>query len=450
MSGAVFEKTPQNGRRHTVSTINQEILALAAPAIAANISIPLVSSFDTALMGRLSVAHLSALGIGGMIFMFIYGNFSFLRMGVTGLVAQARGRGDIAETLLVTYRAFALAVLISVLLWIMGDPIYALAGKFMHISPGCDNYAYRYFSIRLVAAPAVMGQFVMSGYFFGTQNAIYPLYVTLLVAISNVLFSAIMVLSLDMGIDGVAWGSVTAQYCGLFLAMWIFLRRNIGALSLDISQIVRIERLGVFFHVNKNIFVRTFALTFSLLFFYARSAEAGDEILAAMVVLMQFMVWMSFAIDGFANAAESLSGKYTGAGDVEGFRLVYIYSFVWGGVFASLFSFCYLFYGDAIVSLFTADDSVARIARQLMPYVALLPMLSFWAFIYDGIYIGITAVVSMRNAVLISMFFYISMNYLLGFVVSPAYAIWISFVSFFVSRGFLQWAMYHRYGMKLR
>ncbi len=424
--------------------MNREILRLALPNILANISVPLISSVDTALMGHLSTAHLAALGVGGMIFMFLYSSFGFLRMGTTGMVAQAYGAGEKEELSRTLYRAALLALVLGIPMILSGEWIFRLSAYLMNVEPAYYSFTHEYFTIRLLTAPAVLLLYVSTGFFFGVQNARYPLYVTLLVNLVNVGLSFFLVRSLDWGIAGAAWGTVAAQYVGLLYALWLMrrYRRSLRPVSMEI--LLEFQALGRFFHVNRNIFLRTLALTFSLAFFYAQAAKGGALTLSVMILLLQFMIWMSFAIDGFANAAESLVGKYYGAKDRRSFDRAVRYSMAWGAGLAILFALVYWVFGEPILWIYTDQAAVVKRTMELLPLAALLPLVSFAAFMYDGIFIGMTAVRAMRNAVLSATALYLGSFYLLKLTMPLAWALWISFMGFFLFRGVLQWWMFRR------
>ncbi len=428
--------------------MHRAILRLALPNILSNISVPLLSSVDTILMGHLSRSHLAALGIASMIFTFLYGNFNFLRMGTTGLTAQAFGRADreaISNTL---YRALLLAFGSGIGLIMLQQPILELGCRWMNVSPSYADMVADYFSIRIYAAPGALTLFVLMGWFFGLQNARYPLYITLFVNIVNIVSSYWLVRKMDLGIDGAAYGTLVAQYAGLGLALILTLRYKKRLIPPKIGEILRKEALTAFLHINKNIFIRTIALTFVLAFFYAQSAKAGEEILAVMIILLQFMIWMSFGIDGFANAAESLTGRYYGSGETEAFRRAIRYSLYWGGALAVGFALLYGFFGEELLALYTDDTRLIERAERFLPLVTILPLISFWAFIWDGIFIGMTASVSMRNTILLStalfmLLFYLTKGY------DFAYALWINFMLFFLYRGVFQWWLFKKEGEAL-
>jgi len=263
--------------------MNKKILALAIPNIISNISIPLVSTVDTILMGHLSTLHLAALGIVGMIFLFLYGTMNFLRKGTTGVTAQAFGRDDKSVLSKTLYRALFLAFVLSLLPLFFQDFILKSSFYLMNVEESYRVYAQSYFSIRIYTAPAVFMIYVLMGWFFGMQNAIYPLMVTLLINILNIVCSYYFVNVLDMGIEGAAYGTVIAQYAGLTLAVLLLWRYKKKLTFFSLSAIFKWGEFFVFLQINRDIFVRTLLLTFSFVFFYAQAAKNGEATLTIMI-----------------------------------------------------------------------------------------------------------------------------------------------------------------------
>ncbi len=425
--------------------MNKEILRLAIPNIISNISVPLLSSVDTILMGHLSPSHLAALGVAAMIFTFLYGNFNFLRMGTTGITAQAYGSGDDGALTYTLFRALFLASVLGVLLILLQSPIIEAGIYLMNVAPSYEGMVRNYFYIRIYAAPAIFTVYVLMGWYFGLQNAYYPLWITIFINVVNLLLSLYFVKVLHMGVEGAAWGTLIAQYGGVLLSFIFLYRYKEKFTNLRYEEFFHKESFLSFLHINKNIFVRTVALTFVLAFFYAQAAKAGELMLSVMILLLQFMIWMAFAIDGFANAAESLVGKYYGAGNWKLFYKSVIYSFYWGGGFSLLFSFVYYFGGREILEIFTDKKELVDRAMDFIFWVALMPLLSFAAFIWDGVFIGMTASKSMRNAVVISTLMFLALFYATK-EIDFIWSLWLSFLAFFVFRTLLQSWMFYKNG----
>jgi len=421
--------------------MNRKILALAIPSIISNISIPLVSAVDTALMGHLSSLHLSALGIGSMIFLFLYGTINFLRMGTTGITAQAFGADDrdaIAKTL---YRALFVALALSLGLLIFQDSILKLSFWLMNVDESYYAYAKSYFTIRIYTAPAVFMLYALMGWFFGMQNARYPLYITLLLNLINMVCSYYFVNVLNMGIEGAGYGTLLAQYIGLILAFILLLNYKKELKFFSLSELLQRSELLRFLDVNRDIFIRTVALTFTFAFFYSQSAKNGEETLTVMILLLQFIVWFAYALDGFANAGESLVGRYYGAEDWKNFDKVIKYLFVWGLGFTILYMLFYSYFSREILQLYTNQQSIIDATLPFMPYIIAMPLLSFMAYIWDGIFVGMTASKAMRNITLWSTALFLVLFYSTKGI-NFSYSLWISFMLFFLFRGVFQMVLY--------
>jgi len=429
--------------------MNRRILRLAFPNIISNISVPLLSSVDTILMGHLSAAHLAALGIASMIFTFLYGNFNFLRMGTTGMSAQAYGRDDAPLLTYTLYRAMILALVLGLVLILLQKPIIDAGVYLMHVDSSYEEMVREYFTIRIFAAPAAFMIYALMGWYFGLQNAWFPLWITVAVNLCNVALSIYFVKIMDLGVSGAAWGTLIAQYAGLLLGSLLLFRYRSRFVAICWHALFQKEPFLAFLHVNKNIFIRTVALTFVLAFFYAQAAKAGALMLSVMIVLLQFMIWMSFAIDGFANAAESLTGRYYGAGEWKLFYKAVRYSFYWGGGLALLFAVVYAVFGREIVALYTDQQDVIESAMVFMPWVVAMPLLSFGAFIWDGVFVGMTATKSMRDAVVVSTLLFLACYYATNGI-DLVWSLWISFLLFFVFRTLVQSWMFYKKGRRLR
>jgi MATE family multidrug resistance protein len=423
--------------------VNKKILDLAIPNIISNISIPLLGIVDMALMGHLdSDAYIGAIALGSLIFNFIYWSLGFLRMGTSGFTAQARGRRDLKEAILVFSRAAFIAIVMSLLLLALQVPIERLSFLVLKGESRVEELAMTYFRIRIWAAPAALGQFALLGFFLGMQNARLPMVVLVLTNVINIICNYIFVMKLGMGSDGVALGTVIAQYSGLLAAVFFF-KKYFGKLfrywSLKAS--IQWDKLKHFLLINSDIFIRTMCLVVVFSIFTARSASvdlenAGDDtILAVNSILMQFFMFFSFLIDGFAHASEALTGKFIGAGDknslVRSIRLL----FIWGTGISILFTLIYLLGGNLIFRALTHNPEVIANARPYFFWVVMIPMLSYTAFLWDGIFIGATAGPEMRNAMLISTLLIFFPAYVLAGKLMGNHGLWLAFILFMAARG---------------
>lgn len=429
--------------------MNKEILRLAIPNIISNISVPLLSSVDTALMGRLSELHIGAVGIGSMIFNFIYWNFGFLRMGTTGLTAQAYGArndGVLAHTL---GRALLVVMVVAAGLLLFQWPFGQASFYLMNTAGEQKALVAEYFYIRIWAAPATLGLYAFMGWFFGMQNAIYPLLLTVVINAVNIVLSFYFVQYLGMDVDGAAYGTVAAQYCGLLLAVGLFYYRYSYLLPhFRQAALIQWDKLKKFLSINADIFLRTLALTAAFAFFYSESSAQGDMVLAANTILLQFLNWMSYGVDGFAFASESLAGKYKGASDGPKTHRAIRLSFIWGMGLALLFSLGYWFFGTALLRVFTNQPDVLAAARPLLFWMALFPLFGTPCYLWDGVFIGLTAARAMRNSMILAFVIFIAAY----FATLPLgnNGLWLTLLLFLFARGGIQHWMYWRRGLELR
>ena len=425
-------------------TINKELLRLAVPNILSNISVPLLSSVDTALMGHESIKHLGAVGIGAMIFNFLYWNFGFLRMGTTGFTAQAYGAKDQTEIISTLFRAGFLALCISVLLVLFSQVLGGVAMDLMFVKTDQVDLVLKYFSIRILAAPASLMLFAFFGWYFGMQNSIFPLIITITLNIVNILLSFLFVKQYGWGIEGVAWGTVAAQYTGLIIALLLFLIRYRSYLkALKLSSLKQVDKVTSFLKINGDIFIRTFCLTFVFGFFYSQSSKMQANTLEINTILMQFLNWMSYGVDGFAYAAESLVGKYLGASNKEKLKLAVRQSFRWGMSFALLYALAYGVFGEQLLGIFTNEAILIEASMGYLFWMIIFPIAGTPCYIWDGIFVGLAASKQMRNGMLISMLLFLAVFY----SVKTAYGnhgLWFALCIFLVVRALILWWYYRR------
>ena len=429
--------------------MNKKILHLAIPNIISNLSVPLLTSVDTALMGRMeSEIYIGAIALGGLIFNFIYWSFGFLRMGSTGLTAQAYGEQNDAKLMQILGRALVFGFASGLILLLFQQPISAIGFRLINGSAGVEALAQEYFSVRIWAAPATLCLYGLMGWFFGMQNAIVPMLLTILINIVNIAANLVFVYYFDMKATGVAMGTVIAQYVGLIVALVIFMRKH-GHLLLYFKRkaMFEVEAFKQFLRLNGDIFIRTFLLVFSFAFFENQSAIQGDLTLAVNSVLLQFTAWISYGIDGFAYASESLVGRYTGAKDKSNLRKAINLSFFWAYVMACGYSIVFYFFDEVLLGLFTNQTHVIAFAKLHTEWIVLYPLIATAAFIWDGIFVGMTASKAMRNTMAVATVAYLLFYYAADFTLNAMsnYWLWLTFSSFIAFRGIIQTIYYQRY-----
>ncbi len=409
---------------------------LALPMIISNISTPLLGLVDTAVMGHLPAAdYLGGVALGSLIFSFIYWGFGSLRMGTTGLSAQAFGNKNNVEIQAILIRAAVFAIAIAALIILLQQLIAWLSFQLLDSSAVIESLAQEYFYIRIWTAPATLMNYVLSGWFLGLQNVRNPLIMVLITNCSNIVLDVYLVVYLNMDIAGVALATVFAEYTGLLVGL-ILLRgemRNYQR-QWNWSAIFNLNKFKAMFKLNNHIFIRNLTLIFAFAFFTAQGARLGAIILAANSVLMNFQMFMAYALDGFAHAAEALVGRAIGAKDKALFRQAVLITAIWSCCFAVIFSVLYLLTGQQMINLLTDLEQVRQTAYQYLPWLVALPLVSVSCFVFDGVFIGATWSRQMRD----SMIFSLLLVYMPVWYYSQPlgnHGLWLTMAAFMLARG---------------
>lgn len=417
--------------------MNKDILKLAIPSIITNISVPLLSSVDTALVGHLEHQYyLGGVAIGAMIFNFIFWAFGFLRMGTTGLTAQAYGENNHRECGLILSRAVAVALVAGLGLIALQWVIKWAAFQSVTASSEVEEQAAIYFNLRIWSAPAALLIYAIQGWFLGMQNARYPMILAIFINSLTIGLDVFFLQVLHMKVAGVATGTLIAQYAGAALALTLFwVRYRQYAREIVRKQILELAAIKRFFAVNRDIFLRTLLLIATYTFFTAKSAAYGDTVLSANTILMQLWMILAYGVDGFAYAAESLVGRFFGARDRAKLKTAVNYIFLWSLVLSVIVTLAYLFYGEAIVRLFTDDDAVVAMAMTFFIWTILAPLVNGICFVWDGVFIGATAtramLISMAVATLV---FYFPVYYLTESSLGN-HSLWLAMITYMAVRG---------------
>ena len=418
-------------------SLNRSILRLAIPNIISNITVPLLGFVDMMLMGHQdSVAYIGAIGLGGTIFSVMYSIFSFMRAGTTGFTAQAYGANDRAEIAYSLYRSLCIALIATVLVLSLQSPVEWLSMKLLNGSEEVLAYTSTYFRVRIWAAPAVLCLYAFNGWYIGMQNTTIPMIIAILTNVVNIVLSVIFVNAMGMGVTGVALGTVIAQYCGLLTAI-IFLFAKFRHHLIPIRRVILLQadKLKRFFKVNADFMIRSILLVLSIAFFNNQSAKLGDDMLAVNMILMQFFYIFSYFTDGFAYAGEALVGRFTGAHDPKQLRQTVKLLFLWGFLIALPFTVLYALFPDWFIRLVSDQPSIIPMAQPYHIYLASIPLITFAAFLWDGVYIGATAARAIRNTMLISAIGVFLPATLLLMPRFGNHGLWIAFLLFMVARG---------------
>lgn len=425
--------------------MNKRILKLAIPNIISNVVVPLIGLVDIALAGRLNYdSAIGGIAIGTSILGFVYWNFSFLRMGTSGLTAQAYGARNLSECSNILLRSLIVAVASGLLLILFQKPIGNLGMRLMQGSDEVMEQVALYFYARIWAAPATISLFAVSGWFIGMQNSRLPMIIAVAQNIVNIVVSVWFIFGLGWGVAGIGWGTVVTQYFGLAMAavMWIRYYSRLGK-YVDFKRVFSMELIAKFFHVNKDIFVRNAVNTFVYTFITAASARFGDTVLATNSVLMQLLLCYTYMLDGFAFAAESLVGRFKGANNFPAMKQAVKYLFVWCFVFGLFFVVVYLVGWREILSVFTKSKAIQECARQFIVWIALVPIVGFAPFLMDGMMLGATQTKVLRNSMLLSGVVFFALFYAFVGVMGNS-ALWLAYVVYIAVRGVLQYFMSDR------
>ena len=394
-------------------SLNREILRLAVPSILANITIPLVGIVDTAIVGHLSdAAAIGGIAIGTMLFDLLYWNFGFLRIGTSGLAAQAYGAGRKDECRKILVQSLTLALLATLFVWAIQWFFVTAVLAVVPCSAEAASIAREYFFVRIWAAPATLMLFTFKGWFIGMQDTKSPMSTDILVNAVNMLASYYLAVHAGYGVVGVAYGTLLAQYSGLFLAVAIMVLKygiiHIG--TREILAAMKWPELKRMMSLNGNLFIRSLCFMVVYVGYTSLASRYGDEELAVSSILMKFFMFFSYFVDGFAYAGEALVGKEFGRSRADALndkmsatgslndvvRLL----FNWSIGVGLLFTAVYAVWGDECIALMTSDSGVITAAKPYMGWLIAMPIVSALAFMWDGVFVGATAGVQIRNAMI--------------------------------------------------
>ena len=421
----------------TRSSVHRQVWQMAGPLIFANISVPLLGAVDTAVVGHLPEIHyIGAVALGAMLITYILHLFNCLRMGTTGPTAQARGAGDYAEVRALIGRALLLAGVIGGALIALQLPILALTFWLIDASPQVEYYAREYFLIRVWSMPAALAGYAIIGWYYGLRDARTPLVVQTVATALNIGLDFLFVFGFGWGVAGVAVASLIAAYVGLLLGLWCVWRTLRSLPGSGHGPLLDRARLLRMLSINSDLVLRTFCVVSVLGLFMAKSAELGDLTLAANQVLHNFLVFTSFGLDAFAHAAEAILGEAVGKRDRPAFQRARRVVFLWAVIVGVLNVLVYAVAGHGIIALFTGIEEVRAAAGGFLWWVVALPLVSVWAYTYDGVYLSATRTTAMRNTVIVSFIAYITMLYTLVPLYGNA-GLWIALATFLGMRGLL-------------
>ena len=398
--------------------MNKEILRLAIPSILANITIPLVGLVDTIIVGHISDAHaIGGIAIGTMLFDLLYWNFGFLRVGTSGMTAQAFGRGDREQCARLLTQSVGIAMLGTALIWVLQWLFVTAVLWVVPCSEQVSAFAREYFYIRVWAAPATLSLMALKGWFIGMQDTVTPMITDIVVNVVNMVVSYVLAVYTPMGALGVALGTVVAQFTGLSLAIILLLCKYRHVFrGLSIWQLARdMQGMRSLITLNANLFVRSLCFMIVYVGFTSLSSLYGDTDLAVCSILMKLFMLVSYFVDGFAYAGEALVGKAIGQqeGAVNALvRLLFVWSLGVGAVFTVIFAISYM----PLYGMMTSDSVVLARLTDFAGWLIAMPIVSTLAFMWDGVFTGATAGKQIRNAMI-----WAAVGFVVGYVASYHY-----------------------------
>ena len=463
-----------------MKSLHKEVLRLAVPSILANITVPLVGMVDIAIAGHISDASaIGGIAIGAMLFDLLYWNFGFLRIGTGGMTAQAFGRRDFKGAAEILVQSLSIAVGAALLIWALQWVFLQVAMALIPCSPEVAVFARKYFFIRIWAAPATLSLMALKGWFIGMQDTVSPMICDIVVNVVNMFASFALAVWTPLGAIGVAWGTLIGQYTGLLVAAVLLIRKvnwstrqqvnrsTDGAASgewslLQLSRVateversstsgqvnkrashnlqssifnlqflssaLRWQKIRRLFVLNGNLFIRSLCFMVVYVGFTSLTSKYGDGPLAVGSIMMKLFMLFSYFIDGFAYAAEALTGRFIGGRDAVSLRRSMRILFVWTLAIGAVFTLLYAVSGEGMVRLMTSDASVIAGSRPFLPWLVAMPLVSCLAFLWDGIFIGATAARPLRNSMIGAAVGFV----LASLALQPLWGIQAIYVAYFV------------------
>lgn len=456
---------------------DKQILDIAVPSIVSNITVPLLGLVDVAITGHLGAAsYIGAIALGGMLFNIIYWIFAFLRMGTSGLTSQSLGRGDSDNIIRMLARSIAIAFAIAVTLLVLQVPLRELGLLIMQPTEEVRLLTVTYYNICIWGAPATLGLFALTGWFIGMQNSRIPMVIAITQNVVNIMVSLLLVFGVGMRVEGVASGTLIAQWCGFLMGCFLCWRNYFGKKPItDDIQPLRYYlspspntqhpstithqpspinpqpstfnhqpspiTYKAFFSINRDIFLRTLCMVSVMMFFTSAGSWQGEVVLAVNTLLMQLYLLVSYIMDGFANAGEALSGKFYGAGDSDALKTTVRRIFFWGIITAAVFTVTYVTGGKPFLRLLTDEPSVVEASTSYVWWAYLVPFCSVAAFMWDGIFIGLTASRQMLQSMFVA-----AVTFFIVYFIATKYlgnhGLWLAFLCYMFVRGVVQTLLY--------
>lgn len=424
---------------------HRAIFAIAAPMIVSSITVPLVGIVGTAVLGHLpDERYLAGVAAGTQVFSVLFVGLNCLRMGTTGVTAQAHGAADGAAVRRALGQAAIIALVLGLLLVVTQRPLREASVWILGPDPDVAVFTRQYFDIRIFSAPMALFNLVAIGWLLGRQDGRGPLLITLAINITNIVLDLWFVLGLGLGVRGVAAGALLAETTGTIAAL-LLLRRSLAGLpgQWDTRVLLQPAAYGPLFAINGNLLIRTLALMSTFTFMTAQGARMGSTVLAANALLLNFQWLLSYALDGIANAAEALVGRAVGARDPAGLQLAVRRTLAWSALFALVFFAGYALGGRWLIERLTDLPGVRQVAIEYLPWLVISPLVSVWSFFYDGVFVGATRSREMRIVMTgAALLVFLPAWYLARDLGN--HALWLAFTLFMAARGLAMHVWFRR------
>lgn len=433
-------------KRSATSSLISNILALAWPAVATNVTTPLLSLVDVAVVGHIgNSVYIGAIAVGAVMFNMLYWLMGFLRMGTSGMTAQAFGASDTPECMRVLVRAMLIAVVTGLLMIALSTSLGRIIINFIDADGPARMPAQQYFQVAILGAPGVLITYALSGWFLGMQTSRPILWMALTANSLNIILNITFVYGCGWDVRGVGAATAISQWVSAGVGA-LLLRRRLRTIAVAgwRQGIMQWRALRRFFSVNTDIFLRTLCLVAVTVWFTHAGAAMGVDVLAANAIIMQLFMLFSYFMDGFAFAGEALAGKFCGAGDGLQLRRLVRALMRLGLGLSAVVTVIYFFGGEWIMSLLTDDSHVLDVAHDYHLWAVAVPFAGFMSFLWDGIYVGLTR----TRAMFVSMAVAMCVFYAVWFSLSSAlgnHALWLAFILYLLSRGLLQAVLFHKH-----
>jgi len=412
------------------------ILKLSIPIFFANLAIPMVGIIDTGLMGNLgNLSYLSATSVAANLFSMIFWSFGFLRMGTVGLVSQAYGREDYSEVFNIILRNLIFVLVISLIIISLQSYIYKLSLNIFELSETTEKFYQDYFQIRIWSAPGELTLYIITGLFVGLQKTKISSLAVGLFSILNIILSIILVSKFDLNIKGVAYGTLfSALLISIFFLLYTFWYLNrMSKIKVKFDELIDIKKIKNIFNININIFIRTILLTFSFLWFTYLGSQIGEDYIAANAILINLVFLSAFILDAYAFSTEGMVGYSLGKKDINLFMKIVKNSFILSSITGLIISIIYFLINNFVIELMSDIEEIRNLSSSYAIWLIIMPLISSFCFQFDGIFIGVSQTKELRNAMIFSVFCYLTISLFLTDLMGNT-GVWISLCIFMILR----------------